>query len=623
MYFSIVEVDDLAKSALSMCPNDDNFSSLCHLLLSHRKISTLIEIVSKFKHLKIKLIQFLIRCRESNPKMNSKTIYQFFTYDFLIDIDFSELTEYDLILVRNIVWEILIETDLKEIDEITELFRNFSINIQISNYVRTCLLTESLKKLETSKLKNYIKNGAFQIYDNNYNGLIHIIEIFPNKCTKIVNLLLCQSYPKLYNENMKNILLAIYLQDKFSAEEKHFLFRCLCQKIKESDLEQIIFSADIKGNHLLSAVVTSQNFDLIKSTIKQIKSITNLKTTEILNRPYIDYTSKKILNYKDYKEYMSSFVSKRKYNPKKYEIFFPINLLEAAINSHFPLCIKYLMKKKYNHQTLTRLNLHYIDLLVSASTNILNVNHFENNIIEEIALLFNENIFEFKVDEEDFEFEFFEIEILGELQNNTKPSLSRRSTSISFSTSFNRKESSMSFNRKESIIRKLAMLDNPYLFIVLFPPSELNFESKAFCYFYLVSICKFYYYKSYKILAEISEYFAVKSLINNASEIFEEYPQINSELILDLLFNLSINDSELYNITENLYEYNKRIETIKNVKVYKNKLKFVQWFANMPDLEPKAVVEILFFYFSEMNIITNKIDYYLTYLKIYEELLIF
>ena len=213
-------ISGLVSSALKSCPDDSSFFTLTQLLLSRQNFQDLHTLVSKYPTLIPSCIETLIGFIETCSSYDHSQIHQFFSYSLLSLINFNNFPIHKIASLQYCIWDTLIETNLKELQPISDLFLNFSINIQISLYTKSSLFILTIKKLSPRAFEIMARRGFFQLFDKNYNGLIHLIEVFPKNCGKIIKDLMTSCYPELYDDRMRSILLAVYMQDKFSDEQK-------------------------------------------------------------------------------------------------------------------------------------------------------------------------------------------------------------------------------------------------------------------------------------------------------------------------------------------------------------------------------------------------------------------
>ena len=122
--------------------------------------------------------------------------------------------------------------------------------------------------------------GKFCIYHKGYNGIIHLIKLFPDDLYSKLEILNAMQPVYFFDETMSNIFSAILKQKKIKIKEKPKFMNLF---LAENDAKDAIFSIDMHGNHLLSIAADKNSTSLMISVLMCVKSFCQPERNVTLN----------------------------------------------------------------------------------------------------------------------------------------------------------------------------------------------------------------------------------------------------------------------------------------------------------------------------------------------------
>ena len=228
--------------------------------------------------------------------------------------------------------------------------------MQYSEHLHETFIVYAAKTMNLSEFAKIAAMGEYYMYNNGYNALIHIIQIYTQDAYEKIRILLENQPPALYDSSMKSVYSWIISQRKIPIGEKLTFFRLFEGEVSDDELESALFSVDLLGNTLLSHACEYNDLNLFTSIVDYIQELTQMEISEILNFSSAQYQQDTPFRSPEYLQLTQGLREKNAKLPnlKVQENFTPKNLLEVSIEVHSQELIQYLLANGYDKTNHTR-----------------------------------------------------------------------------------------------------------------------------------------------------------------------------------------------------------------------------------------------------------------------------
>ena len=231
--------------------------SVLAFLIRNNEVKKLSQLLEKDSEAKI---QFLIYLNEEvclHPKRDYLRFYELITKEFLENIEQCKITEDIFRIIQNLVWNKAIAGEYHDLMLISEHFagdsmRETGLVLQYTSHVPNSFMVHAAKCLSLQKFRNLASAGKFYLYNEEYNGLIHLITQSPPDLYAKFSIFLANQPPRLYDSSMKSIFSWIISQRKIPKAEKILFLRLLEGQVPQQEMKTALFSVDTRGNTFLS-----------------------------------------------------------------------------------------------------------------------------------------------------------------------------------------------------------------------------------------------------------------------------------------------------------------------------------------------------------------------------------